>query len=257
VTIECRDARDLLNAYADDELDAVTSRALETHLRECHGCEKAFEADRAVKAALRNPTLSHAAPASLRDRLLATGAFTNTTAPTPHARSRPPWRLLAFAASLAIAAVLVWQLAASRRTGELVADAALASHVRSLQSDAHLLDVQSTDQHTVKPWFAGRVDFSPPVRDLSAEGFPLVGGRLDFLHDRPVAALVYRRNKHVINLFVWPGESSPGEFERQGYHLLYWGHGGMTFWAVSDVNAAELRQFADLLRADSLPATNP
>ncbi len=132
---------------------------------------------------------------------------------------------------------------------DLVLDELVSSHIRSLMVE-HLVDVVSSDQHTVKPWFSGKVDFSPPVKDLSADGFPLVGGRVDYVGGRPVAVIVYKRRLHIINVFIWPSANESGEgsryLVRQGYRLRRWTHGGLTFWAVSDVNDADLDTLAQL-----------
>jgi anti-sigma factor RsiW len=167
----------------------------------------------------------------------------------------PP--LLASAAALVLAVGGGWLAGrgAARRDAELAG--VVSAHLRAL-TPTHLTDVASSDQHTVKPWFAGRLDFSPPVTDLAASGFPLVGGRVDYLADRPAAALVYSRRLHLIDVFVQPAQAgdpaSAARTETRGYHMLGWSEGGMRFWAISDLNGAELEQFRDLLRAAARPA---
>ena len=141
----------------------------------------------------------------------------------------------------------------SRSSDELLAQELVSNHVRSLLlGGSHLTDVLSSDQHTVKPWFDGKVDFAPPVKDFSSQGFPLIGGRLEYLNNRAVAALIYQRQKHYINLYIWPAEQSNATSEvgtkRQGYNLLHWTNSGMTYWAISDLNGVELHEFARLVQ---------
>ncbi len=164
------------------------------------------------------------------------------------------WQWLKWGIPVAGTALIAFLLATALTrpsTDERLAQEVTASHVRSLMA-AHLTDVASSDQHTVKPWFDGKIDFAPPVKDLAAQGFPLVGGRLDYLQNRQVAALIYQRHKHFVNLFIWPAPRSSNTTEkpavRQGYNLIHWNQSGMTFWAVSDLNPAELREFVELIK---------
>jgi len=169
--------------------------------------------------------------------------------------SRPPmprgWWPLALAASLAVVALGTWQLASTRTEGAALGEQVLASHVRSLMP-GHLTDVVSSDLHTVKPWFNGKLDFSPPVYDFAGKGYPLIGGRLDYVGDRPVAALVYGRRQHLINVFIWPVSRGtagrPQATTRQGYHLLHWNTPEFAYWVASDLGLAELDEFARMLR---------
>ena len=197
-----------------------------------------------------------AAPADLAPAIRAALARETAAAPAPRRPGRwQGWLQLgaAFACGL-LASVLLIRFMPMDREG--LAEEVVSAHVRSLMV-AHLEDVASTDQHTVKPWFAGKLDFSPPVSDFAARGFALTGGRLDYLHGHAVAALVYHHQRHAINVFVWPlhgaEPASSLSSSRDGYNLIAWQGGGMQFWAVSDLNAAELAQFADLLRGGAAP----
>jgi anti-sigma factor RsiW len=161
-----------------------------------------------------------------------------------------PGPLIPFGAGAAVAACLALLLLVPSAGG--LPEAVVSDHIRALQP-GHLMDVVSTDQHTVKPWFDGRLDFAPPVKDFKAEGFPLAGGRLDYLAERPVAALIYQRRQHLIDLYVWPDDGRPGHGpesgSRSGYNFMHWSDGGMSFWAVSDLGAGELEDFVRLWRA--------
>jgi anti-sigma factor RsiW len=246
--MNCQEARSLKSAYADGELDVVKTTEFAKHLGGCIECSRAQENLRALKSAVGSEGLYFKAPAQLKRQVRAA-----LQVEAGGGKSNPLlwWRWLKLAipaAAGALLAILVLMIPA--REDRLVQEIT-ASHVRSLMAD-HLLDVISSDQHTVKPWFDGKVDFAPPVIDLAPQGFPLAGGRLDYEQNRPVAALVYKRQKHVINLFVWPTTANVEGGKQfavsQGYNLVHWEHAGMTFWAVSDLNREELRQFAELIK---------
>ena len=249
----CDDAREFAGGYLDDELDMARTLEFQRHLRECPECLAQHQRQEALRNALRTSDLSFKAPAGLEKRIRSAVRKADDGQASFIDRVRPRSAVwLALAASVLIAALLVWRFGASpMRNTDLTAEVVLTDHVRSLMLD-HLTDVPSTDNHTVKPWFNGKLDFSPPVRDTASEGFPLVGGRLDYVN-RPVAALVYRRRQHIINVFVWPSSNnarglSEQSSTRQGYNLVHWSRAGMEYWAASDLNLAELKQFVQLLQ---------
>ncbi|MES2247067.1 MAG: anti-sigma factor [Pseudomonadota bacterium] len=220
--------------------------------------------DEELGTLVRRHATRHAPPEGLAGRVARAvrAEAVAVPAPTPVRQRRGMWQGLAgFATGAATAWGLALVLLATPvPPSDALAEDVTANHVRSLMA-SHLADVASSDQHTVKPWFAGKLDFSPPVVDLAAEGFPLTGGRLDYLDRRTVAALVYRSGPHVINLFVWPAPDAQAQptvrSARQGYQLVHWAQGGMQAWAVSDLNAAELQNFAALLRERTAPAASP
>ncbi len=242
-----------ISGYADGELTVNEAREVESHLASCEACAARLARHRALSAAVHAELPALAAPDALRDRVRA--AVRDAAGPGAGHRPRSrSWGPLAYAAVLLIAVAATWQLRAGRAGDERVAEEVLASHVRSLMAN-HLVDVASTDRHNVKPWFAGKLDFSPQVANPAPDSFPLVGGRLDYLAGRPVAAVVYRRRQHVINLFEWPVESGNGSSsappagrERQGYHLIGWSTDGMRYCAVSDLAETDLRGFVQMLR---------
>jgi anti-sigma factor RsiW len=266
----CPENETLVNGYVDGELDLGSALRLEAHLKGCAACAQAVENQKTLSRALKDNPLYFRASGDLKQRVRI------ALMESPPARSLPvipkqqeiPWSLprlswafLGVAASVALAVVLTVRFLPkppSPSSDQLLAQEVLASHVRSLMAN-HLTDVPSTDQHTVKPWFDGKLDFSPPVVDLTTEGFPLVGGRLDYLNDRPVAALVYQRRKHYINLFIWPSteQSTEQAVMRQGYNLVHWSRSGMTYWAASDLNNTELGDFVRLFEGRTQPSGSP
>ena len=269
----CEEAIELMDGYLDGELDPMTSRKIEQHLRDCRKCNQAYEAHTALAHAISRGAPYYRAPAELRQRVQSSlrdavdvsvshGATRENhallTSPRTERRlvlHKISWNWLALAAAIILAAIIASSFLPRLRpptSNQLLATQLIASHVRSLMAN-HLTDVASSDQHTVKPWLDTKLDFAPPVVDLSIEGFPLIGGRLDYLDNRPVAALVYGRRKHFINLFVWPTASddakAPITITRQGYQLLHWADSDFNYWAVSDVNVNDIQLFKQQFEA--------
>jgi anti-sigma factor RsiW len=234
--------RELIHPYADGELDVVNAREVEKHLTGCDDCRRLEHRVRVLRDALRRSAPAYRAPARLRRNVRR--AVRKEAGAGREFFS--PWLTLASGAVFAVVVLTFAFYQTTRSSRNSLADELVADHVRSLLA-THLVDVVSSDQHTVKPWFEGKVDFAPEVRDLASDGFPLLGGRLDYLDGRTVVALVYRRNKHPINVFVEPastsGEEKPSTSSHRGYNLVHWRQRGLNYWAVSDLNATELEQF--------------
>lgn len=283
----CSNARALLTAYVDAELDVANSIEIETHLETCPACARIVDSQQRVRSAIQSSDLAYQLPGGLRERIGSAlrqesasleveteapgvasiaargeagaqrqpsggappGAF---DAPRGRLPRRTAWPWIAVAAGVLLAIFLTGKIAfgPSGPPSDLVAQEIVDSHIRAAMP-GHLTDVESTDRHTVKPWFNGKLDFSPPVEDFTSDGFPLTGGRLDAIGGKTVAALIYRRNRHLINLYVWPSTepaSSAALRQIQGYNLVHWNQAGFAWWLVSDLNASELQQLASRLR---------
>lgn len=248
----CEDARSLLDAYLDGELDLVRSVEIDDHLRGCAACKRRSENIKNMRAAIRDSATYYPAGEDLRSRIQAAA---RTSEPRSHERDfsvpRYGWGLIGAAAALALVAIIGKGVLLPSPQADQTAREVVADHVRSLMVN-HLTDVLSSNQHTVKPWFEGKLDFSPEVADLAVKNFTLVGGRLEYLNNHAVAALVYRRRQHVINLFVWPTPGMPDTRAsvetRQGYNLAHWTKSGMAYWAVSSLDSTELDEFAQAVR---------
>ena len=251
--MNCQDARKLMNPYLDGELDLVRSCEIEAHLKDCQTCSPSYDELRSLHSAVSDAALRFQPPAALRNRVRSS---IRDEAKVLNRSSRLSWRwLIPTMAAVALIAALSFLAFQNRPSAnDLLAQEIVSSHVRSLM-EKHLTDVPSSDQHTVKPWFDGRLDFSPPVKDLASAGYSLIGGRLDYIGNRPVAALVYQHRQHYINVFVWPSagasDSSARALIRQGYNLINWTNSGMDYWATSDLNLAELQEFVQLLQKDN------
>jgi len=260
--MNCSEAEILIHALLDGELDAGHARDVEGHLAGCAECSKRLAAFRGMRQAMTEANLKETAPLYLRSRieeaLPAPSREETIVANAPRFGTLRPSRR-SFAGGFASGAILSAAVAATLAIGvfhsdqeQLIAAQVVSAHLRSLQP-GHLTDVETSDQHTVKPWFNGKLDVAPPVVDLTAQGFTLVGGRLDDINDETVAAIVYRRRNHVINLFIAQqpsgGRRSALSESHRGFNVRQWSEGGLGFWAVSDLNGAELDEFCEKVRA--------
>ena len=259
---DCAEMRLLVQADVDGELSAHDAAGVAAHLEHCSSCATLQAQLISLSTRIRQEATYRTAPDELRAAVKARIAAMTMPAEQPPFKANDNrvswWRRLPrpksgsvvpFGGGFALAACLA--LIFLMPSAGSLPDAVVSDHIRALQP-GHLMDVVSTDQHTVKPWFDGRLDFAPPVKDLAAEGFPLTGGRLDYLAGKPVAALIYKRRQHVIDLYVWPDggqlDRGPTSGSRSGYNFLHWSQDGMSFWAVSDLGADELADFVKLVR---------
>jgi len=248
-------ARGLLHAYIDGELDAASTAELESHLSASPPLRQELARLSALQGALQSRATRYSCPPTLNARLFSPPATVEATRPGVSSW----WRNLAVGATAATLALLVWSVGSNfvfRGTDRALLEQVVSSHIRSLMAD-HLTDFASAERHSVKPWLSNRLDFAPPVHDLTPDGFVLVGGRLDYLGGKPTAAVVYRYRQHIINVFIWPA-SSPGDtsirfFTHRGYNSASFASSGMNHCAVSDLNPDDLRKLATLLQ--SPPAT--
>jgi anti-sigma factor RsiW len=265
--MNCSEAEVLIHALIDGELDAGHVRDVEAHVASCADCSKKLADFRTMRQSMAAADVKDRAPAQLRARIEAVLPAPRSNAPAPSAVVNVSARrfnrrffvggfAVGTALSGAIAATLVLGVLRDDQTQRLASEV-VSAHLRSLQP-GHLTDVETSDQHTVKPWFNGKLDVAPPVVDLTAEGFTLIGGRLDDINGETAAAIVYRRRNHVINLFVAENlgakHASAAVTARHGFNVRHFGEGGLDFWAVSDINATELDEFCQKLRAALQPA---
>jgi anti-sigma factor RsiW len=263
----CSETRRLIDAYVDNELDLRGALEVEEHIARCPACGAEERVLRELQASARAHLTRHPTPPGFEARLIVRLRGEEAAATVVHAAAehvsaarprvmrpaRRAWRWVALAPAATAVAVLLVALPRlwPKQSQTSVEDAVIAAHVRSLLAN-HLTDVASSDQHTVKPWFQGKLDYSVSVTDWAGEGFPLVGGRLDYVEDTSAASLVYKRAQHVVNLFVWPskrgGDEPVQRVSRRGYNAYCWAKDGMHYWAVSDLNEVELQKFVELVR---------
>jgi anti-sigma factor RsiW len=261
--MDCRQTQEMLSAYVDAELDAAAAMQVAAHVEHCPACRAALDQMQSLRLQVARQATRHTAPEYLRQRIRAALATEPPQRAPRQERAplrrpspwkwNPAWLHLGLAGLSTTAFAITLALYLGQPSGsDLLEQELVASHFRALMPD-HLADVASTDQHTVKPWFAGKLDYSPPVVDLAQQGFALIGGRLDYVNQRPVAAMAYQHRKHIINLYVWPARDGAGmgphASSRQGFQLLRWRQDGMEFSAVSDLNQQALAEFGRQLRS--------
>jgi anti-sigma factor RsiW len=247
--LDCKESQNLMAAYIDGELDSPTSVHYAAHLEGCPDCNDAYLAMLELHTAIVTHATAYTAPSYLRHRI-------RTALPRPTRReklSKLPWAWINFGSTVTCSLTLAFtfSLYMAVPSAEVLAEQEISgSHARSLMQN-HLSDVVSTDQHTVKPWFTDKLDYSPTVYDFAPEGYALLGGRLDYMSQRPVAAMAYQHKKHLLNLFVWPDKEHNNapqvNSSRQGYQMIHWTQDGMRYWLISDVNAQDLGDFKRML----------
>jgi anti-sigma factor RsiW len=252
----------MLDAYIDGELEVAIAAQVGVHLGSCRACAANVEDRRALRDSVRQSGAYRVAPAPLRESVARELGRQRSQDAAGGART-PRWAWGSLAACLVLAGVVAWLLVVPRGAAsaeDQILREAVSAHIRSLMA-THLADIAVSDQHAVKPWFAGKLDFSPTVVDHAAEGFPLTGGRLDYVAGRPVAAVVYQRRAHVINLFTCPDTaakaSRPHSVQDRGFNAVTWSDGAMRFCAVSDVNKDDLLQFVSLVGLQDRPPAAP
>ena len=249
--MDCVRASELLSGYLDNELDAIHVEKIEAHLKDCAACREQHEQALRLQSLVRERAPRYGAPAHLRSKILAS---VRSVQPGGRVRGWIPagWFQFggALAATVLLSSAITYYSILPSNTDPIV-DEVVATHVRSLITN-HLTDVASSDQHTVKPWFNGKLDFAPPVMDLEAQGFPLAGGRIDYVNGRPIAALLYRHRQHWVSVFIWPDQhvviSAPRSFSKRGYDITQWSTDGLIFSVVSDIAAKEQGELVALLR---------
>jgi anti-sigma factor RsiW len=264
----CTEFEQGLDPYLDNEVNLEIAQEMQAHIEKCEACESLFADRITIRRCLQSPELRYRPAPDLQGRIhrallseiRADNPSSSPAIDWPSWLRLPNWLLPAATGAAAVLifwagfAVLSSQISSTGESGSGLAEQLVSNHLRSLVGN-HLMDVVSTDQHTVKPWFAGRLSFSPPVFDFSDQGFKLIGGRLDYLGKNEIAAIVYQHRQHYINLFAWPsqaGQTQEIATQKEGYNLYGWTAQGLTLWAVTDAEPETLKSFVELVKQQEL-----